>query len=148
MSHVISAKGIYEDLDILQIALKKFPQFQWREGQKTHVWFGEWVDDYRAADAAFKSGIKPEDYGKCDHAIHMNGVNYEIGVVKRADGLGYSLVWDFFSDGQRISDYIGQGGEKLLVAYEEEVLRQGAQRNGMMVNCTEEENFLRVELLG
>ncbi len=45
--------------------------------------------------SAYKLGIDPQEYGTSDHAIRVAGVHYEIGVVKRTDGKGWSLVWEF-----------------------------------------------------
>lgn len=123
------------DLEVLRIAIKKFPQLRWIEDKKTYNWYaGGWQDDYAKSDAAYKNGIPVEDYGKCEHAIHMDGVDYEIGVVKRRDGEGYSLVWDFFGCGKKISKVIGDSAEKLMIEYQQHYIRQFADSNGMMLD--------------
>jgi hypothetical protein len=134
MSHVVSSAVVITDLECLKVALKKFPQLRWREGQTNHAWYGSWQDDYSQQDAAYKNGIPPKDYGKCEHAIHMDGVDYEIGVVKRRDGEGYSLVWDFFGSGKKISKCIGDSAEKLMIEYQSHYIRQFADANGMMLD--------------
>lgn len=146
MSHVVSSSIRIHDLECLKRALKKFPNLRFQEGQKTFTWFGEWVGDYDKADAAYKNGIAPEDYGKCDHALRLDGNIYEIGIVKRKDGDGYSLVWDFYADGRNISDYIGKGAEKLLVEYSTEFCRMHAEAEGMMFNQTEDSEYVMIEM--
>lgn len=132
MSHVISSTERFLDLECLKRTLKKhFPQLQWKEGQKTWAWYGKWMNDYAAKDAAYKLGIKPEDYGKCDHAIKLPGCQYEIGIMKAPDGKGWSPVWDFFGQGAKLSAVIGQNAEKLMAAYNQEFVTQFAEQEGM-----------------
>ena len=127
MSHVVSSAAICTDLECLKATLKLFPKLQWVEGKKRFAWYGKWMDDYSATDAAYRNGISPEEYGKCDHVIKLEGNNYEIGVVKRKDGKGWSLVWDFYSDGRNINAYIGDSAEKLMVAYNKTFLERFAE---------------------
>lgn len=104
------------------------------EGKKKYAWFGKWVGDYSKEDAAYKLGIDPEDYGKCEHAIRVEGSSYEIGVMKRKDGNGYSLVWDFFATGRNINKVIGDGAEKLMTEYSREFINQFANTNSFMLD--------------
>ena len=80
MSHVSSVRIEIRSLEALRLACRRLG-LQLNEGQKTHKWYGRWVGDYHGADAAFHHGIKPEDYGKCEHAISIPGDDeaYEIG---------------------------------------------------------------------
>ena len=150
MSHVVSPSAvIITDLECLREALLKFPKLKLRENQRTYHWYGKWMRDYNSGDAAYKNGIDPKDYGKCDHALHMDGVTYEAGVCKRKDGKGYSVVWDFYSDGKCISDYIGDGAEKLMVEYQKALLRKHATTEGLtfeVTNETEEEILVEMEV--
>jgi hypothetical protein len=146
MSHVVSAQVICTDLDCLRAAVAKFPKLRWMEGKKTYNWYGSWVNDYSRDDAAYKNGIDTSDYGKCEHAIKMDGVEYEIGVMKRKDGAGYSLVWDFFSDGARISEYVGKGAENLMTEYSREFVNQFAAAEGYMMNTSEDETYITMEM--
>lgn len=96
------------------------------------------MDDFRRSDAAYLNGIDPKTYGQCDHCIEMEGANYSIGVVKRIDGEGYSLVFDTYNrgswhDGGKISSYIGQACEKLMTAYNTEYVTAYAEANGYML---------------
>jgi hypothetical protein len=145
MSHVVTSPVIITDLDCLWEALKKFPKIKVLNKQNYH-WYGRWVKDYHAEDAAYKNGINPEDYGKCAFALHMEGVTYEAGVCKRRDGKGYSLVWDFYSDGRELSKYLGNGAEKLMVAYQQAYLQTFANQEGMSTNTTETEEEITVEM--
>lgn len=147
MSHVVSSKVVITDIECLKKVLKKFPKLKFHEGRKTYEWFGSWMDDYDAADAAYKNGIDPDDYGKCEHAISMEGSDYEIGVTKRKDGEGFSLVWDFFDSGKKISDYIGDSAEKLMTEYSTEYCRQFAEASGMMVNQSSDEEYVYMEMM-
>lgn len=146
MSHVVAGTLVFTDLECLKRALKKFPKLHWMEGQKKYAWYGKWVNDYSQADAAYKNGIDTEDYGKCEHAIRMDGAQYEIGVCKRKDGSGYSLVWDFYGSGKNISNYVGDGAEKLMVEYSQEYASEFSQNNGFMINKEEDEEFIYISM--
>jgi hypothetical protein len=104
------------------------------KNKKTFEWFGKWVDDYSADDAAYlKAGINPEDYGKCLHAIQLPGCQYEIGVVNRPDGKGYTLIYDFYGPGRKIMTTLGKGCEKLKQMYGVHKATIAAKQRGYMV---------------
>lgn len=146
MSHVVSSAVIVTDLVALKAAVSKIKGLHWQENQHTYNWYGKWVGDYNQADAAFKLGIKPEDYGKCEHAIKVDGSDYEIGVMKRTDGTGYAITWDFWGTGRRINEVIGDGAEKLMVAYQQAFIQQFAQHEGMNMTTSENADEITVEL--
>lgn len=147
MSHVVSGSVIVTDLDLLRSVIgKHFPKLKWMEEQKTYQWFGSWQDDYSRSDAAYKNGIDVEDYGKCEHALRMDGVKYEIGIVKRKDGKGYSLVWDFYSDGAKLSKYIGKGAEKLMIEYSKEYVNKFGSEFGFIQQETQDDEYIFIEL--
>lgn len=145
MSHVVTSPVIITDLECLWEALKKFPKIKVHK-KSTYHWYGKWVKDYHNEDAAYKNGIDPADYGKCEFALHMNGVTYEAGVCKRKDGKGYSIVWDFFSDGRKISEYLGTGAEKLMVAYQQAYIQKFAAAEGMAMQTNESNDEVTIEL--
>jgi hypothetical protein len=58
----------------------------------------------------------PEDYGKCEHAIRVLGTTYEIGLMKRADGM-LVPIYDFYGPGQEIARRLGKGCEKFKQYY-------------------------------
>ena len=96
MSHVAAIDIDITDLDALEEACKRLG-WELVRGAKTYAWFGRWVGDYKEADAAMNHGIKPEDFGKCDHKIKVPGTKYEIGLVKR--GKSFKAVFDFWDQG-------------------------------------------------
>lgn len=146
MSHVVTSPVIITSLACLKRAVASFGKLHWCEGQKTHRWYGRWVKDYHMDDAAYKLGIDPKTYGKCEHAIRVDGSNYDIGVVKRKDGKGYSLVWDFFGTGRQINEVIGDGAEHLLVAYQKEYLQQFAEEQGLTFSMEVSGEEMNIEM--
>lgn len=83
MSHVVTIKCELRDLAAIEAACKRLG-WEFRRDQKTFEWYGVWVGDYSGQDAAYLAAdIKPEDYGKCDHAIRVPGASYEIGLIAR-----------------------------------------------------------------
>jgi hypothetical protein len=127
LSHVSCSKVIVADIDLLKKIVGANPLMKWHD-RKTYKWFGSWEKDYNADDAAYKNGFDPKDYGKCDWAISVEGCEYEIGVVKRKDGEGWTLVWDFYHNPK-----LTPASHQLMSDYSEAYIRQHAERNGFMV---------------
>lgn len=116
-------------MQALKLACKELG-LEFVEGQKTIRWFGKWMRDYDAADAAYKLGIKPEEYGKCDHAIRVSGSGYDIGVLKRPSG-GYQIYWDFYGTGHAITKAVGgTSAPKLMQSYAAHKTMLEAKRKG------------------
>lgn len=134
MSHVTAASVTIseEHLDCLIEALKQFKEATWKENQKTHAWFGRWLNDLSSQAAANQRGIDPSQYGKCTHAISFSNSDYEVGVVRRSDGTGLSLVWDAWGTGNNISKTIGSNAEKLMIAYNQAVVLKKASQLGCL----------------
>jgi len=134
MSHVALVEIIVKDLDILRKAAEKIG-LVFKEGQKTWKWYGKWVGDYHGADAAYKNGIDPSQYGKCEHAIGVPNSDkaYEIGVVKHPSGEGYTLLWDFWGGGYGLQAVTGDGCHKLLQEYTKQMTIQQAESEGFYV---------------
>lgn len=110
MSHMAAIELQITDLECLEEACKNLG-LQLNRNQSQWRWYGRWMNDYSADDAAYKAaGIKPEEYGNCaEHVITIPGSNscYEIGVVKRRDGQpGWVLLYDFFAGGYGMSEKI------------------------------------------
>ncbi len=59
-----------------------------RGGQKTYQWYSRWV-----GDSPLPEGITEKELGKCDHAIHLPGAVYEIGIVRK--GKSDILLYDY-----------------------------------------------------
>jgi len=130
--HVVCVGVEVKSLDALEAACKRLG-FELRRGQTRYKWYGRWVNDYHEADAAYKHGIATEDYGHCDHAIHVPGAHYEVGVVAAKDGAGFQLIWDFVDGGLREA-LGGETAPRLIQAYAVEQARLTALQQGHTVN--------------
>lgn len=131
MSHVVSFAIEIHDLESAKKACAELG-LVFKEGQKKYEWYGRWVNDYDAADAAYKFGLKPEDYGKCDHAIGVPGSNYEIGLVHNQETGGFKVIFDFYgTHGRAIQHAIGTNGEKLIQYYGLNKMAAGCAKKGL-----------------
>jgi len=148
LSHLVTVAVEVRDLNALKKACERLG-FQFVAGATRFEWFGRWMDDYDGADAAHRHGIKPEDYGRCQHKIVVPGTSYgyEIGVVARPDG-GYTLALDNFDPGlnQAVG---GEGAPRLVQAYAVEKVRMEALAQGHL--CREQrldDGSIRLTLQG
>jgi len=119
MSHVTKIGQIITDLDSLKRACEDCG-CELIIGQKTFRWYGQWVNDYDVANSAYHHGIKPEDYGKCEHAIRVKGANsrtYEVGVCKNPQGAGFVLVYDNYCGGNGLEAKIGREAVNVVQGY-------------------------------
>lgn len=131
MSHVVMIELEVKDLDAVEKAAKDLGGELVRN-QKTFRWYGHWMNDYSAEDAAYKQGIKPEDYGKCEHIIRHPNCSYDIGLVKKEGG-GYRVVADeWFSGG--LTKVFGQGMQALKQRYGTHVAAKIMRGQGFIVN--------------
>lgn len=151
MSHVTAVNMEIKDLDALQAAADELGLELVRD-QKTWKWFGTWVNDYHGADAAYKNGINPKDYGKCDHALRVKGnpSAYEIGVYQQPDG-SFKLAWDFYGGaGKAVQNCVGRKGEHLKQGYAKAVAVNALKKKGFvpMKIETTEDNKLKITLRG
>ena len=129
MSNVESVNVQITDLKSLKAACERLG-VEFRENQKTYTFFGRSVGDY-----PLPAGFTAEELGKCEHAIHVPGVRYEIGVVPLKTGKGYTLLYDFYGrsghhDGEKLKDKFGTGLTKLVDAYSLEALKAKARAKG------------------
>jgi len=143
MSHVVAVDFAVDSLDHLAVAAEACG-CELIRNQKTWKWYGKWMNDYDSDDAAYKKiGIKPEDYGKCEHAIRVKGDKdaYEVGVVKNPTGPGYRLVWDFFGgSGAALQEKIGKAGSELTAQYTFGRISHEAKKRGKLATMTRKEN--------
>ena len=110
MSHVTTIE-IAENYDISAlIQMCKDKAWEWRENQTTYKWYGRHVGDYPIPE-----GFTKADMGRCTHAIHVPGADYEIGVVQKNGK--WKLLWDFWSGGYGLQERIGKEGGLLKQAY-------------------------------
>ena len=108
MSHITDVKLKIKDLD----ALKEVADacgFEFREDQKRYAWYGKFMGDSESGRRVVaERGV--ESLGKCDHALRLKGAqsgDYEIGVVKDADG-SFALLYDEYGFGRKlVSDATG-----------------------------------------
>jgi hypothetical protein len=143
MSHVVVMKTRILRLDALRKAVEKLGGTL-QLGQKTYRWYGRWMDDYHENDAAYRQGIKVEDYGTCDHAISFPGCSYEVGVVQQ--GQEYALVWDYVDYGLR-DKLGGEKAERLMQAYGVEAAILTAEEEGYVYEgqTVQEDGSIRLE---
>ena len=143
MSHIATVEVQIKDLDCLAKAAERCG-LEFKRDQKNFRWYGKWMADYDADDAAYKRlGIDPKDYGKCLHALSVKDDTgrraYEIGVVENPKG-GFALLWDFFAGGQGLmknvsaeTDTQQKGIGKLQQMYALEVAKKNAKKRGFAV---------------
>lgn len=132
MSHVVSIDLHIKDIPCLIRACNALG-LEFMPNQKTFKWFGRWMNDFNGEDAAHLHGIEPKDYGKCEHAIRMPGKPhaYEIGLIKKLDGKGYGLCFDYYSQHNNITAVAGgQHLPKLKQLYAAEVAASAAKKAG------------------
>lgn len=134
MSHIASVKIIIKDLDALRRAAAELG-LEFVEGQTTFKWYGRWLNDYHAPEAAVNNGFDPKKFGQCQHAIRIpnNASAYEVGVVANPNGEGFTLLYDNYAAGRGLEAKIGQGAQKLQQEYGVQVARKQAARLGMRV---------------
>jgi len=145
MSHVATIEIIIKDLEALKQACKECG-LEFVQGQKTYKWYGKWVQDYHGNDAAYKHGIDPKNYGKCDHAIRVpnNPQAYEIGVVKVDKG--YTLVWDFWNGGFGLEKLAGPNCSNVVQNYSKNVTLKKLRNMGYSVkHKTNTEGDIEIE---
>lgn len=131
MSHVTTIEVDITDFDQLAAACAMLG-LEFVRNQKTYRWYGRWVNDFNEEVAAASSGFDPETFGQCEHAIKVPGSEYEIGVVKKPTGNGYTLLFDAWGkNGKAISNLLGGRCEKLVQRYAANVAKKQLQRKGM-----------------
>jgi hypothetical protein len=134
MSHVASVELVINDIASLEKACVNIPGLTFMEGQTTHKWYGKFLADSdvgRATAAEFNA----ETFGTCEHAIKVEGGDYEIGVVKNPAGSGYRLVYDQWgSGGSNIAKKCGgEGLSKIKTEYGAVRTTRHLQRQGYRV---------------
>ena len=144
MSHVATLDIRFKEceLDCLERAVESLG-LKLIRNQTSYRWYGRWVKDYHGTNAAYKNGIDPKDYGKCDHVITIQGDNtsYEIGLVRMPDG-SYTLIWDFWGSGEKITSMIGgQDGGKLKAEFSKQITIAQAQIDGYSTEITEDAEY-------
>ena len=149
MSHVVSIKTELKDLDAARLAAEELGG-QLLTEVKQGRWYGRWVNDYGAKDAAYKLGIRPEDYGKCDAVIRFKDSAYDVMLAKNPETGGYRVYWDFFGPGATLSRHMGgQDARKLLQLYGVHKATLEAKKKGMLVIRQPQPNgIIRLQIQG
>ena len=107
MSHVANVEVEINDLTALKTACGKLG-LEFVQGQTTYKWFDRYLADSNVGRQTVRDGFRPEDFGKCEHAIKVPDSNYEVGVVKNPTGNGYRLIYDEYgSQGRAITKRLG-----------------------------------------
>lgn len=129
MSHVVSIKALLDDVEAIAATCKELG-LVFKRNQKTYAWWGRSVGDYPLPE-----GFTAEDLGHCDHAIGIPGTSWEVGVVRRKDGKGYTLLFDFFgSQGEPILKALGgQQANRFIQSYALNKATLTAQKKGLLV---------------
>jgi hypothetical protein len=121
MSHLITNKLRINDLDILKKVIDADCRFKWKSNVKTFKTYQHGEELNRAISTI----------GTLEHAIRINGCEYEVGVVRNKDGNGWSLMFDPFD--QAAEKIVGRECETLMVMYGETYVRDYAERNGFIL---------------
>ena len=127
MSHISKIELKIKDLEALKMACSRL-NLEFRKNQKTYKWYGRFV-----GDTVLPEGVREEELGACDHAIHVPGADYEIGVLQR--GKEYILLWDSWFKGG-LEKKLGNGAGKLKQAYAPEKIRLEARKRGLKIRQT------------
>lgn len=137
MSHVVTGDLDIKDLEALKTACAEVG-LEFREHQRTFKWYGKWMNDYNAQDAAVTQGYNPEDFGKCEHAIGVPGKPsaYEIGLVKNREGSGYQLLYDNWQGGHGLEAVAGKGLNKFKQAYVLNAAEKQARKTNGYISST------------
>jgi len=139
MSHVSTIDLKIKSLEAVKAMCKRMG-WEFRENQKKYAWFGRWV-----GDSPMPEGMTVDQLGKCDHAIHVPGSSYEIGLVKRGDH--YTAVWDYWSSGQLLRPLGGQEAPKLKQAYAVEAAKLEARKRGWLVKERKTKDSIQIVLM-
>ena len=120
MSHVTDVgMRVSEDLDLLErVGAKRGLVLD--RGRTRYNWYGSWQDDFHGRFAAVDQGFRPQDFGKCEHVLRRADArpgDYEIGVVRSPDGVGYQLLYDAYGSGAKLEQVAGHHLEDLQRDY-------------------------------
>jgi hypothetical protein len=130
MSHITEMDLVIEDEGCLRAAALEIG-LEVRE-KKTYRWFGRYV-----GDSTLPEGIDVGQLGTCEFALGIPGDDkaYEVGVVKRRDGQGYTLLYDYWGPGRKIEEVLGgRSGDRIRQEYAVQVGIKDFKRQGLRVS--------------
>jgi hypothetical protein len=153
MSHVIAEEFPYTSLDVLIASCALVPNAEFVRDKTNFKWYGSWQRDYDEDNAAYRKGIPPHEYGRCEHVIRVrdNDTAYEVGVIKNPEGTGLLFVYDFYGvDGRALQNVVGEGCINIKNAYIAELNRRQYKRQGMQVSVKKQvkDNQLQFQVVG
>lgn len=117
MSHVTIAEGRIGqtdlDLQAVRLACEELG-LEFCEGVTTYKWYGRWVNDYHATEAAYHQ-IDPKTFGTCKHMIRIKGNPnaYQLGLVELENGM-LAPVFDQWGSGLSLQSIIGPASKKFV----------------------------------
>jgi hypothetical protein len=128
MSHTVSLDLQVKSLDSLTAACRILG-LTFDRNRSSWRWYGRFLSDYNGNDAAFKHGVKPEEYGTADAGvITCPGAGYDVGVYKV--GNTYRLVYDNWHGGMGLDEKLGVGLTRLKAQYGIEVAKRILSKQG------------------
>ena len=145
MSHVSKVDLVIENIAHLRAACEHLGcelahESKWR-------WYGSWVNDYSAQDAAYHHGIDPKTYGKgAEYVIKVPGATYDVGVYKNPKGPGYVLVYDNYCSGHGIETKLGRGLPALRQEYAAQTALAFARSKGYAARRTSVDGKIEIKL--
>ncbi len=109
MSHVttIDSDEEYDLVSVKQMCRNE--DWNFMKNVTNYKWYGVHVGDYPLPE-----GFTVEEMGKCNHAIHVPGATYEIGVVMKNGK--WKLIYDFYGAGN-LNKKLGKNAGLLKQAY-------------------------------
>lgn len=144
MSHVVTLNVEIKDLAALRAAVARLGG-ELRVQSAYHTWITDHGRLYGDFAPQLPLGFSVADIGKCEFAICFPGVQYEIGVCARRDGMpGYCLLWDFY-DGNLVKAVGGVTADALIQAYHVELQIAGAYADG--ATCVRETRDVNGDIL-
>jgi hypothetical protein len=119
MSHVTEVKTVFNNLDVLAEACDRLG-LELQRGKKRFAWWGTFQNDSSAY-----GNMRPEQMGKCDHAIRVKGDTphdgpsgpWEVGLVQQEDGSFRPYYDTFGGAGNRLTERVGQQAARLKQEY-------------------------------
>ena len=86
MSHVATVAPVIKNLDALERACEELGLVL-KRGQRTHKWYGTWVQDYNAEDAAYRiCKERFEQFGTAGHAPRIRPLSMEEMALRYESG--------------------------------------------------------------
>lgn len=148
MSHVEQSKARILDLSLL---LKAVEEIVGKGHAKlvdasTYKCYPRGVGTYPMPE-----GMTIDEWGKCEKKVVIDGIGYEIGLVRdKTDKKVWRMRYDFYGPGQPLLQHFGNGLSKLNQKYTElDIRRRVGMRAGRVLKRQTEKNgdvFLMVQV--